>query len=128
MPHLWFRILHVDGKDGDICAGTKVEWKYLLPLLLKCGLICSHATSVIKDDHCDCTQWDEMAKSFVSHMKMEITCIRTWNSRCSYFYCIGKPLYKSPIVQEQALVTKGLPNKNHPPRSLMNSVKKHLKM
>jgi hypothetical protein len=115
-PHLWFRILPVDGKDDDICVGTGVEWKYLLPLLTKCGLLRSLVTSVVKDIRCDHSQWDEMAKSFVSHMKMEITCIRTWNSRRSYFYCIGKPLYKSPIVQEQALVTKGLPNKKHPPQ------------
>lgn len=123
-PHLWFRILPVDGKDDDICVGTGVEWQYLLPLLTKCGLLRSLVTSVVKNVHCDRSQWDEMAKSFVSHIKMEITCIRTWHSRRSYFYCIGKPLYKSPIVQEQALAFKDLPNKKHPPRSLMNLVKK----
>ena len=117
-PHLWFHILPVDEKDDDICVGTWVEWKFLLPLLTKCGLLHSLFTSVVKDVHCDHSQCDEMAKSFVLHIKMEITCIRTWHSRRSYFYCIGKPLYKSSIIQEQALVPKGLPSKKHPPRLL----------
>ena len=127
-PHLWFRILPVVGKDDDICVGTGVEWQYLLPLLTKCGLLCSHVTSVVKDVRCDHSQWDEMAKSFVSQMKMEITCIRIWHSRRSYFYCIGKPLHKNPIVQEETLGSKELPKKKNPPRALMNSVKKQLKM
>ena len=121
-PHLWFHILPIDGKDNYICVGTGVEWQYLLPLLTKCGLLHSHVTSVVKDVCCDSIQWDEMAKSFVLQMKMEITCIRTWHSRCSYFYYIGKPLHKNSSIQEEALGSKELPSKMNPPRALMNLV------
>lgn len=121
-PGLWFRILPVDGQDDDICVGTGVEWQYLLPLLTKCGLLRSIVTSVVKDIHCNATQWDEMAKSFLSQVRMEVTCIRTWYSRRSYFYCIRKPLYKNPLHQQQALDSKEMPRKT-PPRQLNISFK-----
>jgi len=124
-PGLWFRILPIDGQLDDICIGTGVEWQYLLPLLTKCGLLRSRVTSVVKDFHCNGTQWREMAKSFSSHIKMEVTCIRTWHSRRSYFYCIGKPTYNNPLHQEQALRSMGIPYKQNPPNKLMDLVKKY---
>ena len=60
---LWFRVLPIDGHDDDICVGLGVEWKYLLPLLTKCGLVRSKVTSIVKDVHVDHGQWDELAKA-----------------------------------------------------------------
>ena len=48
-PHLWFRVLPADGRNDDICVGTGVEWQYLLPLLVKCGLLCSTGPSCDTD-------------------------------------------------------------------------------
>ena len=122
---LWFRILPVDGHEDDICAGTGVEWQYLLPLLTKCGLLRSRVSSVVTDVHCDNGQWDEMAKSFAVQIKMEITMIRTWNSRRSYFYCIGKPLYKNVFEQQEAVgYEKLVAIPQIPSRTLMAAVKK----
>lgn len=122
---LWFRILPVDGHEDDICVGTGVERQYLLPLLTKCGLLRSRVSSVVTDVHCDGGQWDELAKSFSAQVKMEVTCIRTWHSRRSYFYCMGKPLYKNLFEQQQAFSssTKLVPVPRIPPRSLMKAVK-----
>lgn len=122
---LWFRILPVDGHEDDICVGTGVEWQYLLPLLTKCGLLRSRVSSMVTDVHCDNGQWDEMAKSFSVEVKMEITCIRTWHSRRSYFYCMGKPRYKNLFAQEAAVGSGKLVSiPRSPSRSLMQAVKK----
>lgn len=122
---LWFRILPVDGHEDDICVGTGVEWQYMLPLLVKCGLLRSRVTSVVKDVHCDNGQWDGMAKSFSAQIKVEITCIRTWYSRRSYFYCVGKPLYKNVFEQEAAIGSGKLVSiPRVPSRILMQAVKK----
>ena len=59
---LWFRILPIDGYDDDISVGLGVEWKYLLPLLIKCGLVRSKVTSVVKDVLVDHGQWEELPK------------------------------------------------------------------
>jgi len=123
-PHLWFRILPVDGQNDDISVATGVEWRHLLPLLTKCGLLRSNETSIVTNFHCNHTSWDEMAKSFSSHFKMEITCIRTSHSHRTYFYCIGKPLYKNPIIQGQVIGSKQVRSRKNPPRMLMNLVRK----
>jgi hypothetical protein len=111
---LWFRILPIDGHDDDICVGMGVEWHNLLPILIKCGLLRSRVTSVVKEVRIDATQWDQLAKSL--NMRMEVTCIRTLYSRRSYFYCIGDPRFRGPLDQEKALQvlqtgkkTRGLP-------------------
>jgi hypothetical protein len=100
---LWFRVLPIDGHDDDICVGLGVEWKYLLPLLTKCGLVRSKVTSVVKDVHVDHGQWDELAKAITRAVRMEITAIRTKYSRKSYFICIGQPKFQNPLEQDKAL-------------------------
>ncbi len=52
---LWFRIFPIDGHEDDICVGTDIKWQYLLPLPIKCGLLCSRVTSIVKDVHCNIT-------------------------------------------------------------------------
>jgi len=54
-PHLWFRILPVDGQKDDISIATGVEWQHLLPLLTKCGLLRSNETSIVTSFHCNCS-------------------------------------------------------------------------
>ncbi len=103
---LWFWIWPFDGHEDKICVRTGIKWQYLLTLLTKYSLLCSRVTSLVKDDHCNITQWDEMAKLFSSKSRMELTCI--WMSlwrRC-YFYCIGRPIYWNPLYQQQVFGTK----------------------
>jgi hypothetical protein len=120
----WYRILPVDDHDDDITVGTGVEWQYLLPLLSKCSLLRSRVTSVVKEIDCYVRQWDEMAKSMISTVKLEITCTRTQYARRSYFFCVGKPRYQTPTKQETGLQVnkKCLPRKT-PARSLMYQIK-----
>ena len=119
---IWFRILPIDDHDDDICHGLGVEWRYLLPLLTKCGLIKSKTTSVVKDVHVGTRQWDEMAKALVGAMRMEITSIRTQYARRSYFFCVGQPRYQNPLAQEKALSLVGMvglvPSRGMAPRDL----------
>jgi hypothetical protein len=53
MQGYWYRILPVDGMYDDISIATGIEWTYLLPLLMKLGLIVHVAkvTSVVKEIH-----------------------------------------------------------------------------
>jgi hypothetical protein len=53
MQGYWYRILPVDGMYDDISIATGLEWTYLLPLLMKLGLIVHVAkvTSVVKEIH-----------------------------------------------------------------------------
>jgi hypothetical protein len=81
-----------------------VEWKYLLPLLVKCGLVRSKVTSVVKDVIVGHGQWDELAKAITRAVRMEITSVHTRFSRRSYFFCIGPPKFRSPLEQERALM------------------------
>lgn len=121
----WYRILPVDDCDDDITVGTGIEWQYLLPLLSKCSLLRSRVTSVVKEIDCNVRQWDEMAKSMVSTVKLEITCIRTQYARRSYYFCVGKPSYKCPRTQEKEMAKSHevrLPRKV-PNRRLMMRVK-----
>jgi hypothetical protein len=99
----WYRILPLDSYEDDIAVGTGVEWQYLLPLLSKCSLLRSRVTSVVKEIDCNVRQWDELAKSMISTVRMEITTIRIKQARRSYFFCVGNPSYKTPLVQEAAL-------------------------
>ena len=125
---LWFRILPIDGFDDDISVGTGVDWQYLLPLLTKCGLIRSKVTSLEREVECDSFKWDELAKASSSQMKMEVTSIRSKYSRRGLFYCIGKPLYKNPMHQQQAIgSSKLVPFPHAPSRALMKVVKKEAK-
>ncbi|KAG7337759.1 hypothetical protein IV203_024855 [Nitzschia inconspicua] len=34
---------------------------------------------------------------------MDITTIRTKHARRSYFFCVGNPIYRTPLLQEEAL-------------------------
>jgi hypothetical protein len=106
-PGIWFRILPVDDQDDDVCVGLGVEWRYLLPLLTTCGLLRSTVTSVVKEVHVVRSQWDEMAKA-MDH-RMEVSSIRTvrYVRRC-YFFCVGKPRYRNPLVQDNQLQVHGM--------------------
>ena len=101
---VWYQILPVDEYDDDITVGTGVEWQYLLPILSKCTLLRSTAMSVVKEMDCNVRQWDKLAKSMIATIKLEITWIRTQFARQSYFFCVGRPRFKSPIQQEAALL------------------------
>jgi hypothetical protein len=120
----WYRILPVDDCDDDITVGTGIEWQYLLPLLSKCALLRSRVTSVVKEIDCNIRQWDEMVKSMIADVKLEVTCIRTQYARRSYFFCVGKPRYKNPCEQEVYMLSSNerLPMKT-PRRTLMHRVK-----
>ncbi len=81
-------------------------------------------TSAVKDVHCDITQWDEIAKSFSSKLRIELTCIQISLSRRSYVYCIGRPIYPNPLYQQQLFgAGKELPVKKPNLQSIMNVVK-----
>ena len=129
-PGLWFRILPLDDSDDDICVGFGVEWRYLLPLLTKCGLVRSVVTSMVKDIEVVTRQWDEMAKALVQAVRMEITSTRRqYASRPSHFICVGTPKFRNPMDQEKAFQSlknagkiSSLPSTT-PPRPLMIEVK-----
>jgi hypothetical protein len=81
-------------------------------------------TSVVREIDFNFVQWKEMADSMVLHVKLEITSIRTKHARRSYFFCVGKAKYKTPLVQEQAFALRNedLPRKTAN-RRLMQKVK-----
>lgn len=95
----WFRILPVDDQYDDISHATGMEWRYLLPILMKVGLIATKVTSVVKDVHVVKRQWDELGAAIVKRVRLQTTVIRAKNQSRAYFFCIGDPIYHSPIEQ-----------------------------
>ena len=97
---VWFRILPVDDGKDDISHWLGVEWKYLLPILMKCGLLKSRVTSVVKVIHVNHSQWDELARACEVWGRICFTACRTANCRRTYFVSIGdRPLFSSPLLQ-----------------------------
>ena len=88
----WWRISPVDGYDDDISVGFGVEWCYLLPLLIKCGLM---RCRVIKDLQVNVVAWKSMSQSLSALIRLEIT------SNPTHFLCIGKARYKNPREQQK---------------------------
>jgi hypothetical protein len=83
---------------------------------------------VVKDLYVDHGQWDEMAKALARSIRMEVTSIRSKHSRRSYFYCLGNPIYRNPMLQQkemegQELVLSQLPVTARPPRTLLADAK-----
>lgn len=124
MQGLWFRILPVDDHNDDISVGVGMEWRYLLPLLSKCGLVRSKVTSVVKDVHVDVSQWHEMTRAITKKIKMEVTAIRTKYSRRSYFYCVGDPNFRNPMEQWKGSRLVGVARSSLPPRDIVLEAQK----
>lgn len=110
--------------DDDILVGLGIEWRYLLPLLTKCGLLRSKVTSVVKDVHVDVTQWHEMTRAIARSLQMEVACIRTQYSRRSYFFCVGDPLFKNPLYQARESSFVSLRRDSLPSRDFLIEAKK----
>ena len=124
---LWFRILPVDEHNDDISIGLGVDWRYLLPLLTKVGLIRSKVTSVVKDVYVDIGQWHEMSRAITQTVKMEVTAVRTKYSRRSYFFCVGNPIFQNPLHQAKGCpraISSALEQSELPPRNLVSEVTK----
>lgn len=125
VPGLWFfRILPVYDQHDDISVGLGIEWRYLLPLLTKCGLVRSKVTSVVKDVHVDVSQWHEMARAITKKIKMEVSAIRTKCSWRSYFFCVGTPQFRNPIEQARESRLIGMGSSSLPPRDIVLEAKK----
>jgi hypothetical protein len=104
MQGYWYRILPVDGMHDDISLATGIEWTYLLPLLLKLGLIVAKVTSVVKEVHVVASQWDEFGRGMASSVRLQITEVRRMNQPRSYFFCLGDPIWRNPMIQNQSVI------------------------
>ena len=100
---VWYRILPVSEFDcatDDIQKATGVDWEYLLPLLLTCGLLYSVVTSDVKHIRVKLAQWQELQLDLQNKKPFEVTCVRRTGGGEEYFFCVGRPFYRSPLVQE----------------------------
>jgi hypothetical protein len=125
----WFRILPVDDGFDDISMALGVEWRFLLPLLISCGLINVEVTSVVKNFTVNKTQWDEMANALAGLVKMEATYVRLKNEARHYYFVLGKPLFKSPLIQNRGgqsnnVVPIALPERSSERRRIIGAVKR----
>ncbi len=93
MRGYWYRILPVDGMQDDISLATGIELTYLLPLLLKLGLIVAKVTSVVKEVHVVACQWDEFGRGLAGSVRLQITEVRRMNQPRAYFFCLGDPIW-----------------------------------
>jgi hypothetical protein len=89
----------------DISLATCIEWIYLLPLLLKLGLIVlAKVTSVVKEVHVVACQWDEFGRGMASSVRQQITEVRRMNQPRSYFFCLGDPIWRNPMIQNKSVI------------------------
>jgi hypothetical protein len=102
MRGYWYRILPVDGMHDDISIATGVEWTYLLPLLMKLGLIVAKVTSVVKEIQVVKRQWDEFGRGMAASIRLETTSIRRKKQPRAYFFCLGDPIWSNPINQNKS--------------------------
>ncbi len=70
MQGYWYRILPVDGMYDDISIATGIEWTYLLPLLMKLGLIVAKVTSVVKENHVVKRQWAAFGRGMAASIRL----------------------------------------------------------
>ena len=75
----------------------------LLPLLLTNRFLSATVTSTVK---CCRVLWkkiDVFFKSLVKHDRLQITAVREMHASERCYFCCGKPLFKNPIQQKNAI-------------------------
>ena len=111
MQGYWYRILPVDGMYDDISIATGLEWTYLLPLLMKLGLIVAKVTSVVKEIHVVKRQWDEFGRGLATSIRLETTSVRRKNQPRAYFFSLGDPIWSNPMNKNKNDCIGGTPTR-----------------
>ncbi len=102
---LWFTVLPRDNDVGDMVSAFDIDWEVLLPILIAERLIVAKVTSLVKSYSISFTRFREFSTGLNSLLDdnqaiMEVTrCITCVDTRNEYYFCIGKPKYRSPCVQ-----------------------------
>jgi hypothetical protein len=118
--------LLLDDSYNDIVTATGIEWHFLLPLLLKVGLLSFRVSSVVRETLVMHNQWEELAKAISKHVRLQITKVRLQESKnIQYFFVLGNPLYKNPILQQKEckFTEISIPNKSHTERKFSMAIR-----
>lgn len=101
--HYWFKILPTEDGDDDITICTGLDWSYLLPLLIFCGLVVFRVDSVVKEGQVVIEQWEEFRIAMSKDVRLELTTVRKRSNERIHYFCLGRPEYNNPMKQTNIL-------------------------
>ena len=64
-------------------------------------MIVDKTTSVVKRFRVVHKQWNEIANAMAKNVRLEVTVVRERDKGRSYFFCLGKPKFNSPLQERK---------------------------
>lgn len=101
---IWWMLFEADSNYGDVVAGTGVPWEDLLPLMVSHRLVQATVGSTVKNY---AVNYHKLEEFFVAisagDVKVQATKLQTRKSGIVYYFCVGRPTFRSPLVQQKSI-------------------------